>query len=80
MAQDGTFEGKDGDELEKFILSVRKYAFAQNKSKDDEWIADFVRPCLTGAALRWYMNLDEEVRSSWWLLGRALLDQYPPVE
>lgn len=76
---DVVFEGNDGQELEQFILGVRKQAFAKGMQKNDTWIAQFVAAHIGGGALRWYETLDEDTQNSWKLLRRALLSQYPPA-
>lgn len=60
------------------MLEVKKEAFARGKLRDDEWVAGFVETHIGGAALRWFETLDDETQSSWKLLKRALLAQYPP--
>lgn len=62
------------------MAAVNRYAFKNDKTKDDEWIAQFAGACMAGEALRWYVDLDDEVQESWKRLRRALLAQYatPP--
>ncbi|KIO15373.1 hypothetical protein M407DRAFT_35065 [Tulasnella calospora MUT 4182] len=36
------FQGKDLKECEQFIATVNKYARAEDKFRDDQWIADLV--------------------------------------
>ncbi|KAG9023300.1 hypothetical protein FRB95_013271 [Tulasnella sp. JGI-2019a] len=70
------FTGTSGVECEHFIQAIRRKAFSEGKYKDDEWIANFVACCVTGAALRWHVRLPAEVRDSWDRLQHALLDEY----
>ena len=58
-------------------LIIRQHAFAEGRSRDGEWIVDFVATCFTGSALRWYETLSSEVQSNWDLLRKAMLSQYP---
>lgn len=71
------FKGIDGAEAESFIMSVQRIARKEGKSRDNEWIVDLVSSCLTGEALRWYVELDEDTQSDWKLLRKAILRQYP---
>ncbi|KIO33712.1 hypothetical protein M407DRAFT_17329 [Tulasnella calospora MUT 4182] len=71
------FEGIDGAEAESFILSVQRTARKEGKSRDNEWIIDLVSSSLTGDALRWYVELDEDTQNDWKLLRKAILQQYP---
>lgn len=71
------FSGIDGRECERFIRSIKSHAFAQQKQRDYEWMADLAATLLDGAALRWYSQLDEDVQGNWKLLEKALLAQYP---
>ena len=41
-------------------------------------MADFASTCLDGAAIRWFMEREPDVQGDWVLLGKALLQQYPP--
>ncbi|KAG8948933.1 hypothetical protein FRC04_009134 [Tulasnella sp. 424] len=71
------FSGKDGRECERFIRSIKSHAFAQQRQRDYEWMADLAATLLDGAALRWYSGLDENTQGNWKLLEKALLAQYP---
>lgn len=71
------FTGIDGRECERFIRSIKSHAFAQQKQRDYEWMADLAATLFDGAALRWYSQLDEDVQGNWKLLEKALLTQYP---
>ncbi|KAG8896509.1 hypothetical protein FRC00_005839, partial [Tulasnella sp. 408] len=73
------FSGKDSDELEQFISAVLKHAFAQDKQRDDAWIAKFTATCLAEDALRWWMGLDKKTQKSWNLLRRAMALEYQPL-
>ncbi|KAG8975872.1 hypothetical protein FRB90_009392 [Tulasnella sp. 427] len=58
-------------------MAVQQRARAEGKSRDNEWIVDLVAACLTGDALRWYVDLEESVQNDWKLLRKAMLRQYP---
>ncbi|KAG8954855.1 hypothetical protein FRC04_010338 [Tulasnella sp. 424] len=73
------FKGIDGAEAESFIQAVQRSARTEGRSRDNEWIIDLVSTCMTGEALRWYVELDEETQNDWKLLRKAILRQYPPL-
>ena len=67
------FTGTGGPtECQEFILFVRQQAVEGNKARDNDWIADYAASCITGSALEWFEDLDEEVTLDWKLLRRAL--------
>ncbi|KAG8949044.1 hypothetical protein FRC04_009118 [Tulasnella sp. 424] len=70
------FRGKDLKECEQFIAAVNKYARAEGKLWEDQWIADFVATCVAGDALLWWSALDEETQRSWRRLRSAMLLRY----
>ncbi|KAG8977591.1 hypothetical protein FRB90_008743, partial [Tulasnella sp. 427] len=74
-----SFDGKDGSAAESFVIAVQRKARVEGKSRDNEWIIDLVSTCLTGAALRWYVDLDDDTQNDWKLLRRAILQRYPPA-
>ncbi|KAG8907952.1 hypothetical protein FRB99_001460 [Tulasnella sp. 403] len=71
------FRGGSGTDCEDFVRDVRKRALSKGKHFDDEWIAYYAASCMTGAALRWFEQLEERTQKDWKLLRRALLDNYP---
>lgn len=71
------FKGIDGAEAESFIRSVQRIARTAGRTRDNEWIADLVSTCITGEALRWYVELDDDTHNDWKLLRKAMLRQYP---
>ncbi|KAG8980111.1 hypothetical protein FRB94_011049 [Tulasnella sp. JGI-2019a] len=73
------FSGGDSEDVTVFIRNVQEAAFAQGRQRDDEWRVDCVGTRLTGAAMRWYLLLDDEIRLSWAKLCQALLQRFPPV-
>lgn len=74
---DIVFEGNDRSECEAFVHAVRNYARAAGKSRDNDWIVDFVVACLLGDALHWYEELDSAVQNDWNLFRRAILAWHP---
>ncbi|KAG8911277.1 hypothetical protein FRC01_005802 [Tulasnella sp. 417] len=74
---DVVFKGVDGAEAESFIMSVQRIARKEGKSRDNEWIADLVASCLTGEALRWYVDQHEDTQNDWRRLRKAILQRYP---
>lgn len=77
---DLVFEGNDRTECEAFVHAVRNYARAAGKSRDNDWIVDFVAACLLGEALHWYEELEPAVQNDWNLLRKALLSWHPADE
>lgn len=76
---DLVFKGIDGAEAESFIRSVQRTARTEGRTRDNEWIADLVSTCMTGEALRWYAELEEDTHNDWKLLRKAILRQYPSL-
>ncbi|KAG8975982.1 hypothetical protein FRB90_009360, partial [Tulasnella sp. 427] len=74
-----SFDGKDGSAAESFVVAVQRKARAEGKLRDNDWIIDLVSTCLTRAALRWYVDLDDDTQNDWKLLRKAILQQYPPA-
>jgi len=80
FADDLTFYGIDGDECERFVAAVNKWAFEGDKDKDDEWVARFATSCIAGSAVRFYGTLDEDIQRSWRKLRLALLANYSALD
>lgn len=70
------FAGTDSEDVTIFIRDVKRCAIAEGKQRDDEWIIDFVESCLSGVAMRWFTQLDEEWKASWKSLTRAIVDRF----
>ncbi|KIO28418.1 hypothetical protein M407DRAFT_22464 [Tulasnella calospora MUT 4182] len=73
------FTGGSAEEAEDFIFAIKKRAYSKGKSKDNNWITEFVSICFAKKALRWDESLDQETRNDWELLKRAILDEYKEV-
>ncbi|KAG9031026.1 hypothetical protein FS837_003124 [Tulasnella sp. UAMH 9824] len=71
------FYGKNGEEAEEFVYTVRQRARDAGKQKDNDWIITLVSDCFVGDALRWHVSLDRSIRGDWELLQWAILAQYP---
>ncbi|KAG8852799.1 hypothetical protein FRB96_008487 [Tulasnella sp. 330] len=71
-----SFSGNGEEDVALFLRKVNRIAFSEGKSRDDDWLADYVGACLAGTALDWYTELDESVRRSWGDLRPALLKQF----
>ncbi|KAG9032638.1 hypothetical protein FRB95_001148 [Tulasnella sp. JGI-2019a] len=67
-----TFNGSDTSDVTLFLQNVKRVAFAQGRQRDDEWLVDYTEISLTGVALRWFHQLDQETARSW----RALCDAF----
>lgn len=72
-----TFTGKPGESASAFVLSVQRIAFRQGRDRDDAWLADYASTCFDDEALYWYLEQDEESKSSWRKLRSSLLSRYP---
>ncbi|KAG8924965.1 hypothetical protein FRC01_010851, partial [Tulasnella sp. 417] len=71
------FNGIDGVEAESFIVSVIRFARAEGKTRDNEWLVDLVSSCMRGEALRWYVELDEDTQNDWKLFRKEIFRRYP---
>ncbi|KAG8852704.1 hypothetical protein FRB96_008560 [Tulasnella sp. 330] len=71
-----SFCGDGGEDATLFLQRVNRIAFAEGKSRDNQWLTDYVAACLTGTALYWYAELDERVQTSWKDLRLAILKQF----
>ena len=72
------FTGTDVPTASYFLKMVRLDALQQDRSKDDEWIAQWAAAHLDGPALFWYEELSQEIQESWRLLRREILIRWPP--
>ena len=75
------FYGRDANECEEFIASVRYFAFFDNTGRviGDAWRLGLATSCLRGDALRWHASLDKTIRQDWDLFVEALLENYPRI-
>ncbi|KAG8909769.1 hypothetical protein FRC01_006733 [Tulasnella sp. 417] len=71
-----SFSGAPDEKASAFIQSLNRRAFAQGKSKDDEWLAQYAAACFSDDALTWYYDLAEEVQNSWRKMCPALLKEF----
>lgn len=67
------FSGTSKSECESFVHAVRNHARAAGRSRDNDWIVDFVAACFLGDALHWYEELGPRVQNDWDLLRKAIL-------
>lgn len=74
------FTGRDGQECEDFITSLTRFAYENGQLRDNDWLVDMARLSFRGKALRWFVNLDEDVQTSWRLLQQAMVREYPPPD
>ncbi|KAG9040064.1 hypothetical protein FS837_000863 [Tulasnella sp. UAMH 9824] len=73
------FSGTFRESVADFVQAIQKYAFEQNRSSDDRWIAGYAGTCLSDVAALWYSDLDDETRNDWNKLRKALVAQYNPL-
>lgn len=71
-----TFEGKDTEDATLLLQSVKRVAFALDRQRDQEWLADYVETCLAGTALMWYVALDEKTRYDFNSLRIAMIERF----
>ncbi|KAG9027746.1 hypothetical protein FRB95_007405 [Tulasnella sp. JGI-2019a] len=71
-----SFSGREDEDVTAFLQNVNRVAFVEGKTREDDWIADYVGTCVTGIALDWYDELEEDVKRSWKDLRRALLRRF----
>lgn len=72
------FRGEDSEECTRFISALLKYAYAQGKLRDDEWLVDFATTCFKGEALRWWMRFGPNVQRNWTQLHQGMAQKYRP--
>jgi len=72
------FYGQDGTEsCDRFISRVTGIAFTNGKTGDSAWVANLAATGLRGEAMRWWMDLDDDIQSDWKQLRKALVGRYP---
>lgn len=71
-----TFSGNPSEDVTIFIQSVQMVAFEQGRQRDDDWRTDYLTTCLSGDALLFYSELDDEDQYSWRRLRAALLQRF----
>ncbi|KIO23442.1 hypothetical protein M407DRAFT_27049 [Tulasnella calospora MUT 4182] len=71
-----TFNGTEGMAYEEFLQRIRRVAFSQGRSRDPAWMADLAALHFSGAALRWYESLDQDVQHDWDRLRQAVVGKY----
>lgn len=74
------FEGHDAKECEEFIYTIRLDAFEKDKDQDDVWVARYASTFMARDALRWFEELNLVTQTSWALLRKALLKEWPSVK
>lgn len=60
-----TFNGSDASDVTALLQNVKRVAFSQGRRHDDQWLMDYAEISLTGAALRWFHELDDQTLDSW---------------
>ncbi|KAG8911389.1 hypothetical protein FRC00_006590, partial [Tulasnella sp. 408] len=70
------FRGSSPEECETFVSTIRKRALAENKHRDDEWIAYLASSCFAGDAFYWYEDLEKETQNDWSRLRPALVARF----
>lgn len=78
--EDLVFEGKAGEIVTAFLQKVKRVAFSQGRQRDDEWQVDYLKTCLSGAALVWYDGLEEKARGDYKSLRSAMLQRFDTTE
>jgi hypothetical protein len=63
--------------VDDFLGSLRLKAIEANKIRDSNWMADYLSACVSGPALAWYEELDEDTQRDWKKLRAALMAEDP---
>ncbi|KAG9023951.1 Ras- protein Rab-1A [Tulasnella sp. JGI-2019a] len=71
-----TFDGSDTSDVTTFLQNVKRVAFSQGRQRDNDWLVDYAEASLTGDALRWFHELEEETVDSWKALRGAFLHRF----
>ncbi|KAG8992826.1 GTP-binding protein Rab-3D [Tulasnella sp. JGI-2019a] len=71
-----TFDGSDTSDVTTFLQNVKRVAFSQGRQRDNDWLVDYAEASLTGDALRWFHELDEDTVDSWKALRGAFLHRF----
>ncbi|KAG9019209.1 hypothetical protein FRB90_005284 [Tulasnella sp. 427] len=74
------FSGSPEESVATFIQSVQRAAITLNNMYEDRWLAHYAAAFLSGAALLWYLELDDETCDSWKKLRKALVAKYYILE
>ncbi len=74
------FEGHGAIEAEDFVFTINLLAMARGRMGDDVYTAQLASLCFVRSALRWYISLDSDVKRSWELLQKALMDRWKESE
>lgn len=72
-----SFDGTDGEDASVFLRDVKRIAFAQGRQRDHEWLIDYTESCLAGAALTWFLGLNNDLLDNWRALQMALINRFP---
>lgn len=70
------FSGNGGTPVDEFVRNVTICANKEGRQLDNKWNVEFVATRLSGPALKWYENLDKDIRGDWSKLRKALEDKY----
>ncbi|KAG8845023.1 hypothetical protein FRB96_002751 [Tulasnella sp. 330] len=76
MPEPPPFTGGTLADCQKFIMSIRKHAYAHGWPRDNARIADYAACCLDGEAQLWHLQLPAETTEDWVKIQRALVDHY----
>ncbi|KAG8976843.1 hypothetical protein FRB90_009022, partial [Tulasnella sp. 427] len=70
------FKGDNPEECEVFVGTLRRAGLAQEKLRDNDWMAGLASSYLTGDALYWFEGLEQSVQNDWNQLRPALLARF----
>ncbi|KIO32026.1 hypothetical protein M407DRAFT_19052 [Tulasnella calospora MUT 4182] len=71
-----SFSGNYNESVAEFVQAIQKYAFEQDRSSDNRWIAGYAGTCFSDGAALWYSNLNDGARNDWDKLRKALVARY----
>ncbi|KAG9025373.1 hypothetical protein FRB95_010233 [Tulasnella sp. JGI-2019a] len=73
------FSGAPSEDVLRFVQSVYRVSFANDRLDDDAWMARYAYGCLMGDALHWHESLENDVKDCWPKLRQAIIERFPPM-
>lgn len=75
-----SFDGRHGEDVTDFLRDVKRIALAEGQLHNDQWLIDYAETCLAGPALKWFLDLDDDVLASWRGLQKALIERFDSAQ
>lgn len=81
--EDLSFYGRDDEDVTAFFQALLRAARAAGHQRDNDWLVDTLEVSLAGAALQFYVNLDDGSRGDFNSARQAMINRfgrafYPP--